>query len=323
MKEKIKEMIKYIEDREGFLVRKSKIPRSCFVASDLSECKRYLVYSVLDWDKREEVSDERAMMMRGGSWIEQMVIRDLVECGVEVVEGQSVFELKKGGDVFLRGRIDGKILYEGMRIPFEVKSVGDYVWEGIRSMDDLKKKEWMKRYIWQMIMYLYGNNVECGVWIFVNRGRKKFVIAEIDWDEADKMLRICEEAWECVKRREYPEGLVGERCDFCGFRYLCLPDEKMEEAAFIMDDEFVEMIKRYEELKRYKEEYEVVYEAIKERVKGEGRYFVGDEYMIDVKKQVREVIDVGAMSEEDKKKYRKMKEVIMYRIKNLKKDEKK
>src|SRR3990167_1506257 len=134
-------------------------PRKNLIASDIGECDRYMAYSVLDWEKRQPHDTNLQARFDVGNQVEDSVIRELGDIGFKVVENQSPFEVKdKNGKTLVSGRIDGKILHNGRRVPFEVKSLNPNVFQQLNSIEDFDKKPWLRRYVRQMQVYLYANN---------------------------------------------------------------------------------------------------------------------------------------------------------------------
>ena len=102
------------------------IPKN-FYASSIPECTRQMVHSILDWDKRELADDGLLALFESGKKEENNIIKMLLDLGFEVVNQQNPIQIKnRKGEVICTGKIDGKIIYKGVAIPYEIKSMQDY-----------------------------------------------------------------------------------------------------------------------------------------------------------------------------------------------------
>jgi len=290
-------------------------PRSTFIASDIVECERYLVYSVLDWDKREKPTTDIIDIMESGSELEKIILKQFLESGIEVVEFQQPFELKKNGEVYLRGKVDGKFKDGHERIPFEIKTVSENIFRSVSSYDDFKKKPYLKKYIYQTQLYLYGHEYEEGILVLFSRGHKKLLPVQLDYELCGRIVDMLERSWEYVKKREYPEKKKCEFCEICGFRTICQPDSELKEAKFVVDERVVEMLDEMEKLRESKERYEQLYEEVKKIFNEAGNYVAGN-YILKVKESERKQVDTKAIPDEIKQQYMK---VIKTRILSIEK----
>ncbi|MEN3014407.1 MAG: hypothetical protein ABDH23_07355, partial [Endomicrobiia bacterium] len=250
--------------------KKQKYPRQCFIASDITDCDRYLVYSVLNWQDRAEVDNYMMATFEAGKEHERMVVSDLLQLGFEIIEGQTPFEIKnREGEVICRGKIDGKIKYNGQKYPFEVKTMNVNMFNLINDIEDFSKKPLFRKYLRQIQLYLYGHNCEEGLFIITDLQKHyKLIPVYLDYGECELILQRLEKSWEYVKKKQLPAMISDTRiCQKCAFNHLCLPDIKSEGSEFIVDDELLTMLERREELKKYVEEYEEIDEIVKERLK--------------------------------------------------------
>ncbi|MCS7232269.1 MAG: hypothetical protein RMJ67_09050 [Elusimicrobiota bacterium] len=303
--------------------KKQKYPRQCFIASDISDCDRCLIYSVLNWQDRAEVDNYLIAILEAGKEYERKVIADLLNLGFEIIEGQTPFEIKnRQGEVICRGKIDGKIKYSGNKYPFEIKTMNINMFNLINDIEDFSKKPLFRKYLRQIQLYLYGHNCEEGLFIITDLQKHyKLIPVYLDYGECELILQRLEKCWEYVKKKELPQMINDTRiCQKCAFNHLCLPDIKSEGSEFIEDDELLTMLERREELKKYVEEYEEIDEIVKERLKVLTKpAFVGDKFLVEVKKTIYTQLNVKLIPDEIKKQYEEKKERIQIIIKNLEK----
>lgn len=297
-----------IEKRRAYLSAKiRKYPANNFRASDIQECDKAMVHSILDWDKKV-MHDEglQAIFDAGNREEENVKARLGYELGFQFIEQQKPFEIKnRNGEVICRGHIDGKILYNGEAIPVEIKSMNENVFNSIRSLDDFYKKPLHRRYIRQMQMYLYGNNEEAGIFILSNFRTEKLIPVIIDLGECEQILQKLERNWEMVKRKEYPAPIEynEQLCGRCAFKHLCLTEVKHEGAKFIENAELESLLERREELKAAANDYKDIDEYIKGAFEGIPQAFVGKSWEITGKKRVVKRVDTKAIPDEIKKQY--------------------
>ena len=194
-----------IQKREDVLGRKiSRYPKRAFTCSDIHECDRYMIHSILDWDKRElHDTGLQAIFDAGNKEEENVKNRIGYELGLEFVEQQSPFEIKNAaGEVIASGRIDGKILWQGKAVPVEIKSMNENSFNMINSLDDFNKKPLYRKYLKQMQLYLYGNAQQYGLFILSNFRTEKILLVELDYGECEAILSLLERLWEMKKRGE-------------------------------------------------------------------------------------------------------------------------
>ena len=310
-----------IQKREEVLSRKiNRYPKRAFVCSDIHECDRYMIHSVLDWDKREmHDTGLQAIFDAGNKEEENVKNRIGYELGLEFVEQQSPFEIKNNqGEVIASGRIDGKILWEGKAIPVEIKSMNENSFNMINSLDDFKRKPLYRKYLRQMQLYLYGNNQQYGLFILSNFRTEKIILVELDYGECEYILSRLERLWEMKKRGEYPEGTYKpELCDRCPFATLCMTDVSNKPADMINNEELEEKLNRREELAPAAKEYADIDAEVKSVFKSIPHAFVGQSFEITGKEQIRKSVDTKAIPEDIRKQYEKESSCWITKIKKI------
>ncbi len=261
-----------IEKRKATLAAKiNRYPRTHFIASDIHDCDRYMVHSVLDWEKRPLHDEGLQAIFDAGNREEESVKARMAADGWQVILQQTPFEIKnKKEEIICRGKIDGKIIYEGLAIPWEVKSMDGNIFRTITGPDDFKKKPWHRKYLRQMQLYLFGNNAEAGLFTISDFRREKYLPVALDLGECEHILQRLERNWEFVKRKEYPERMDYDAsiCGKCPFLTVCLPDIKNTGAKFIDNEQLSQTLDRLAELKPLNKEYEAIDKEVKEAFRG-------------------------------------------------------
>jgi len=261
-------------------------PRNNIILSDIGDCVRQMVYGVLDYDKREMWDEEVQARLEVGKEQERKIVSMLLNLGYDIILQQNVIEIKdRLGAVIARGRTDGDIKRSKSRFsfPFEIKSMNPNVFNSIKSLDDLRKKPWLRKYIRQLMMYLYGNNKEVGLLILTDcLGHIKLLPLYLDYGEAEITLKRIETAADFIKRKEYPDRIIYDQsiCGMCSFRAICLQDIINNPAELIDNPEFEAKLDRLYELKPISKEYDEIYDEIKELTVNIDKLIVSDKYIL-------------------------------------------
>jgi hypothetical protein len=294
-------------------------PRERFYASDLHECNRYLYHSIIDWAEKPMVNDYVAALFKAGKHAEQQTISMLMAYGFEVVEGQKSFDIKHvNGDVMMRGMIDGMLKYKGFKYPFEHKLTNDYDFGAINCLDDFQKKPKLKQWLWQLMLYLYGNNKEMGFFMLTDgRAHFKLIPVYLEYELGDWLLKKLEMVWLDVKakkpshRIDYSDSV----CSKCYFNHVCLPEMRGNATELVDDVELLAMLNEREELKPKASQYKKLDEAVKDRfAKLDKPIIVGTDFLLEPKEQKRMVAKVP---DEIKVKYEVQTIVHLLKIINL------
>lgn len=302
------ELANYIIQKRDDVLRSkiSRYPKRAFTCSDIHECDRYMIHSILDWDKRElHDTGLQAIFDAGNKEEENVKNRIGYELGLEFIETQSPFEIKnRAGEVIASGKIDGKILWNGKAVPVEIKSMNENSFNQINTLDDFKKKPLYRKYLRQMQLYLYGNNQEAGLFIISNFRTEKLILVTLDYGECEYIISRLERLWELKKAGTYPEPEYrAELCDRCPFSSLCLTDVENKPADFINNEALEELLDRREQLIPLKKEYEDLDDEIKATFKEIPHAFVGTKFEIINKQLSKKSYDTKSMPDELKKPY--------------------
>jgi hypothetical protein len=312
------------EKIKNYLVseRKTYAPSANYAYNCGSPCARSLVYNRLAWDQKALPPPEKILIFREGDLHEKAVIQLLMDAGIEIIETQRPFEIKQ---IQLRGKIDGRIRWEGKLLPTEIKSMNPYDWEKINTIEDIKThmKIWIRGYYSQMQMYLFGMNETLGLFLLKNKvtGQLKDIMCPIDFEYAEKDWKKLELVNKHVEEQTYPERVQDRSvCRFCDFRHICLPDEVSDALNISDDPELLQLLERREALAKASAEYDKLDEKIKKdyfKGKPVGDYLVSGKYQVHISSYTRKSY---AVPDEVKKQYEEVKPYQKVEITALKGD---
>ena len=298
-----------IEKRKTFLESKiQRYPATVFRASDIHDCDRYMVHSILDWDKKQMHDAGLQAIFDRGNKEETEVQRDLLDLGYKVIESQTPFEIKnRAGDIICRGRIDGKIQSD-KNYPIEVKSMNMNTFNSINSIEDLTKKPLHRKYLRQMQLYCFGHNAEEGLFILSNlQGHYKLIPVYLDLGECEWILQRLERNWDFVKKKEYPEAKYNDQlCSRCPYAHICLVDVTNKGVEFIDNSELELKLERRKEIEALADEYAELDKEIKQPYKDCEKsvdMFIGTNWRIFTKKTPTVRVDLKAIPDDIKKQY--------------------
>jgi len=259
-------------------------PRNQSILSDISECERSMVYAVLDWKSRQLFDIETKARLEAGNLQEREIINQLIKLGFEVILSQQPVDvLGKSGKLIARGKIDGMIKWEGKRVPFEIKSMNPNIFNGIKSLDDFQKKPYLRKYLRQIQMYLFGNNIEEGFFILTDcLGHWKMFPVFLDYGECEAILLKLERVAAAIDSKAYPERISYDQsiCGWCPFSLICLPDLMNQPAELIIDEAIETAVARHEFLKPLSKEFEKIHDEIREKFKNVAKAIIGDKFIV-------------------------------------------
>ena len=272
-------------------------PRNNPVASDIGECQREMVLSIVHWKERPLPDEWLVARFQRGNVIENLAIAELQALGFTVRVERTPFEITdKKGRVVLRGKVDGFLEWrdeEGRRheVPFEVKSMDPNVYKRINTVEDFDHFAYTKKYPRQLCSYLYGNNLEAGFFLLDDcLGHWKLIPVTLDFAEMERILKMVEGAVEAVEwiRAQpdeeaailpafHPNPAVCHRCWAKG--RVCFPPLALAGVTVADDPEFEADLNREFELAPAAKEHEGLHKSNRERVRGKDGLIVGPYYI--------------------------------------------
>lgn len=253
--------------------------RTIPIASDVDpdSCARRQVLEIVAWQDKPVPEADRQARFEAGNRAEEDIIIDLKRDGFRVVQEQVPFELKhrKTGEPCLRGKIDGKIQWNGQMVPFEVKSANPLVFQRITTVADFEHFWWTRgRYGSQLQAYLIGHGHEWGFWILTDcLGNWKLLRLDLDYALAERIWAFAESILDGVRVYRFDGTLPGftadptqcAHCDFFG--RTCNPDTIEQGARMLADPELEVQLARWSELREPAKEYGSIDKRVKETLR--------------------------------------------------------
>lgn len=235
-------------------------PRKNPIMSDISECSRQMVYGITDWDKKPLHDEDLQARFDVGNLQEREIIRELQGLGYDFSLSQMPVEIKhKDGSILATGKVDGFIRFHGVKIPVEIKSSHPNVFNQIDSIEDLQKKPYLRKYTRQLMLYMYGNNCEEGIFIFTDcLGAIKILPIHLDYGECEAILKRLEQIHDHLIAKTLPERIEFREdiCGKCPFASICLPDFLRKELNVLTDTDLLFYLQEREMAKSAKSIYE-------------------------------------------------------------------
>jgi hypothetical protein len=278
------------------------------ILSDISDCDRQMVYGVLNWEDKPLHDAELQARFDEGNEQERKVIRELQELGYDVILSQQPVIVKgKDGITLATGKIDGFIKFRGRRFPMEVKSMNPHVYDGVDSIEDFDKKPWLRKYIRQLMMYMFGNNEEQGFFICTNcLGGWKLLPMFLDYGVCEQILQRLERDYVHVQAKTYPDRIPYSRelCGKCAFAHICLPDIINSGIEMVDMPDLESKLRRMEELEPNADEFLTLDKETKDVARGVGHDFIiGSSYKAEIKTITSKRLDTKAIPIDVRSKY--------------------
>lgn len=261
-------------------------------ASSIGECKREMFYSITEWDKKPVPDLHLLARFEEGREQERKILRRLLENGLDVIEGQKPIDIKdRKGRVVISARLEGKVRWNGSKIPFEIKSLNPNVYARIDTVEDFNKMEWSRRYPIQMNLYLYAENAEQGLFILTDcLGHFKLIPCFLDLDLVERVLTVCTEVMDAVESGNPPDFLRHKpnTCKKCwAFGRVCQPPIEPQQGLELIDNsELLDALIRREQTEEAHHDYAVADKIIKDILKGKPMVICGDYQITGEEKNV-------------------------------------
>lgn len=242
-------------------------------------CEKYLVLIRTRWQEKTLHDVGLQYIFDEGNMHEKEVLKTLHDAGVVVIEQQRAFEWKK---YQITGHVDGKVLHEDKAIPLEIKSCSPYMFDSINLVQDLLngKYAYMKKYPAQLTLYMLMDNKDEAIFLFKNKvnGQLKEIAMKLDYQYGESLLQKVERVNKHIQDNTVPEPIDYDEntCDGCGFLHICLPEIKRTALELCNMPEIEDKLKRLEEIKPIRGEYEKLDKEIKEIFKEKDNVAVGD-----------------------------------------------
>ena len=277
------------------------------IASDLHDCRRYLVLRQVAWEIRPAPDATGLENIENGNVKEEPMIAQLRAEGWTIVQQQAPFEIKQplrpGGKsvMILRGKIDGMLeLARNVFLPFDTKDTSSFTLESIDDAADLDRSIWTRKWKRQGLAYMLGMNQPRFAFILGHRGARKMIPLRLDdhLEEAERILAVCtwtvgmaEELQRIGATWETADSALTERgvpyhadfaiCRGCWLKdRACFPPDPAKSLRVAMRPELEPLVTRYLAAQPAASEYERVKKALKAATEGAPTVVAGN-FVID------------------------------------------
>lgn len=246
-------------------------------------CKRYLYYSIKNWDCQEPISETTQSIFDLGNSIEDYTIKTLRETEIngKLLEVITPTERSWKIDIpYISGREDCRIKEEdGQFYPVEIKGLSPIEWNRLNRVEDFyqSKKHYIQAYPAQLTCYMWKFEKDHGWFALTNKltGQVKLIKVPFDWEFADKLLEKGKEIYKSIEEEKVPEPIDNENiCESCSFKGVCGHINRVPLDVEV-DDTLEELIDKKNELKEFKKEYDNLDEEIKQIINKRPKVLAG------------------------------------------------
>lgn len=303
------ELAKLADETKSAKIRR--IPHQSNWVSELGHpCLLYLTFQRTQWEQAVLHDVDRQYLYDEGNNQEDIIFKDLENMGVKVLErGVPI-----GHDAILRdlkigGRLDGaincasishrlsplapQIDWARQRVVVECKAINPAHWEKLVDYDAIMTfpRAYVRRWAYQLQMYLFGHNDEAGMFVFKNKisGRLRFVPVTLDLDTCEmlaqkaKKVNEATEAYGQTKALPDPIPWHHDVCPTCPYLHICPNSREIKPTEITLDEELIGLMERREALAVHSRELD----AINEEIDGKLERFNGQDVLISDRWQVR------------------------------------
>jgi CRISPR/Cas system-associated exonuclease Cas4 (RecB family) len=259
-------------------------------------CLKHLVHMRLDWEKAKLPTPELQMIFQEGHNQERQVVIDMLQAGIKVEQQQVPLSWDK---YKIRGSIDGIIREGNEEIPFDIKSMSPYSFKQINSDADMysSKRHYIRGYLAQMSIYLLLKNKELGLFILKDKssGQIKQIEYSLVMEYAEQLIKKAELINGYVDRKEYPNPIEYDEsiCGMCSYNHICNPVKVSKDTETIIDNDFIELLERRNELKPLSKELNEIEKTIKSKVENIKEVVAGN-WLLTWNTQQRKAFEIPA-----------------------------
>lgn len=258
---------------------------------DVHDCDRHNTYSMIDGDKRSRWDEwVQAKLDAGREW-EQITKRELSQLGYEALLAGEVVEIKnKHGQVIARGRTDLSLRrinadHRAKLIPVEMKQMQTFMWEAIAEQKDLLRNPWTRKYLRQIFLYMYGKNIDEGLFFLGDfQGHWKLIPVYLDYEFVEDVIRKIERAAQARQDARLPDRIPydPQLCGSCQFAHICIPDISMIpsqkiEGSYVLGELFErrdQLLEKWAEVEKINAKIKKFFEDVKDGVFTVGNFVV-------------------------------------------------
>lgn len=211
---------------------------------DVHSCDRHNYYAMAHGDERARWNEPVQAKMDAGKARELENKRILSELGYEPELANETVEIKRKGRVLARGKTDLSVRRKGQPhgapvYPMEMKCMQPFMWEQIKTWRDLLRNVWTEKYLRQLMLYMFGKNIDQGLFLLDDfQGHWKLIAVPLDYDFIEDVLKKIEFAIDARDRGLPPERIPYDQqlCGFCAFGNICIPDIRRDPRLKVVDN---------------------------------------------------------------------------------------
>ena len=271
-------------------------------------CLRYNEYAITRWKDRQPHDAHLQLIFEEGRIHEDTLDEALKAAGFLFRQSQQPLDEVVARDgkrmkYNISGRLDREVshktLFPGIWVPAEFKTMADYIWQSIDTLDDMKNhRSWyIRMYPSQLNFYDYAKSRELGLFILKNKtsGAYKFIWCPLDLELAERDLHNAEDINLAVERIEADpanaENYLSPRisydekiCGRCPFNHICLPDQQFGGVEIELDEAVETQLRKREDLKPAVAEFKELDDTLKDifKKRKEGLYLVAGSFNVKV-----------------------------------------
>lgn len=283
------------------LKRHGNVPNSLY-ASRIPDCPRQGVYEFTHPKDKVPIDWNLQALFDIGNEMEAIFKDQLRAIGMDLVEDQVGLSEDMRRNYNIGAYIDVKFLWEQTRIPVEMKMMSGFVYDRIdgidfddiesvtpakirRGVESMKQTPWTRKYLRQGTTYMLGTHQEAIIFALTDgRGRWKFVILEMDYEQGEKILKTAELIKKHVEAGTLPDRVPWENdiCGRCPFSHICMPDIANDPSVKIVNnDKLHAKLVEWEKGKERAKKWEKLDKEIKATVRGAKNEILGDFVITD------------------------------------------
>lgn len=266
-----------IEKRES-RERNRVTPRNPIASNINRECPREMVLAMQHPVEKVVRDHDRLERFEDAIDVAKRVRRELENYGFDVKDVETAVPAVRGrkGEVLLTGVIDFVVRFDGQDYPVEVKAPHPLMFEKLRTLEEFDHRGWTRKWVDQLLGYLYARGLQKGFLLIVALGAKRWI--EVDLEDET----LLERAESALKLAEYvakanAEGWLpdyAKNSDVCrgcwALGTVCQPPISEQAAKQIDDEEFYALARRAEEIKAFHSEYESIWKFLSKTIRETG-----------------------------------------------------
>ena len=264
-------------------------------------CERAIFYSrTVPSEQRVAHSAELQAIFDLGNDMERIVLRELEDCGFEIVQkGRDYVDEK----LELSGHVDAVIRHrswpERFLLPIEIKGLHPFFADKLTTLEDIlnAKQAHLRRYYGQLQTYLYFEAKPLGAFVLKNKstGWIHVIGAPLDYAFTEGLLKRAERVRDAVRSKTPPPRWLTTECERCPFAHVCAPGMEGGGVQVYDEPEVIAMLERRAVLAPAAAEYKAIDGEVKERFKAlpvVAERLVGD-FVVRTTEKSRKAYSVG------------------------------